>query len=48
MSDLWRSAPRHGLILIGVALAALLAMPLVADRYVLSVLILIFYFVYIG
>ncbi len=48
MSDLWRSTPRHGLILIGVALAALLAMPLVADRYVLSVLILIFYFVYVG
>jgi branched-chain amino acid transport system permease protein len=48
VSDLWRSAPRHGVILIGVALAALLAMPLVADRYVLSVLILIFYFVYVG
>jgi branched-chain amino acid transport system permease protein len=48
VSDLWRSTPPHGVILIGAALAALLAMPLVADRYVLSVLILIFYFVYVG
>jgi branched-chain amino acid transport system permease protein len=48
VSDLWRSVPLHGVILIGVALTALLAMPLVADRYILSVLILIFYFVYVG
>jgi branched-chain amino acid transport system permease protein len=48
LSDLWRSAGPRGLILIGLALAALLAMPLVADRYLLSVLTLIFYFAYVG
>ncbi len=48
MSGLWRSTAPHGRILIGAALAALAAMPLVADRYVLSVLTLIFYFAYVG
>jgi branched-chain amino acid transport system permease protein len=48
MSDLWRSVSPPGWAVIAVALAALLAMPLFADRYVLSVLILIFYFVYVG
>lgn len=48
MSGLWRSTEPHGRALIGVALAALLAMPLVADRYVLSVLTLVLYFVYVG
>jgi branched-chain amino acid transport system permease protein len=48
VSDLWRSTGTRGLIVIALALAALLAMPLVADRYVLSVLTLIFYFAYVG
>jgi branched-chain amino acid transport system permease protein len=47
-SGLWRSAGPRGLILISLALAALLAMPLVADRYLLSVLTLILYFAYVG
>jgi len=34
--------------LLGIFVAVLLAAPLVADRYVLSVLILIFYFAYLG
>jgi branched-chain amino acid transport system permease protein len=48
MIDLWRCAGPRGLALIGLALAALLTMPLVADRYLLSVLTLIFYFAYVG
>jgi branched-chain amino acid transport system permease protein len=48
VSDLWRSTGTRGLIAIALALAALLAMPLVADRYVLSVLTLILYFAYVG
>jgi branched-chain amino acid transport system permease protein len=46
--DLWRSTPPFGRAVIALALAALLAMPLVADRYVLSVLTLILYFAYVG
>jgi len=48
MIDLWRSVPARGRIVIALALAVLLALPLVADRYVLSVLTLIFYFAYVG
>ena len=48
MSELWCSTNPRGRIVIALVLAALLAMPLVADRYVLSVLILIFYFAYVG
>ncbi|MBO0751386.1 MAG: branched-chain amino acid ABC transporter permease [Bradyrhizobiaceae bacterium] len=48
MIDLWRSTPPHGRTLIGLLLAALLAVPLVADRYLLSVLTLILYFAYVG
>ena len=48
MIDLWRSVPPRGRIVIALALAALLALPLAADRYVLSVLTLIFYFAYVG
>jgi branched-chain amino acid transport system permease protein len=48
MNELWRSVPTHGWIIIALALAVLLALPLVADRYVLSVLTLIFYFAYVG
>jgi branched-chain amino acid transport system permease protein len=46
--DLWRSIGLWGLIVIVLALAALVALPLVADRYVLSVLTLILYFAYVG
>jgi branched-chain amino acid transport system permease protein len=46
--DLWRSTPPRGRTVIALALAALLALPLVADRYVLSVLTLILYFAYVG
>jgi branched-chain amino acid transport system permease protein len=46
--DLWRSVTPCGRTVIALALAALLALPLAADRYVLSVLTLIFYFAYVG
>jgi branched-chain amino acid transport system permease protein len=48
MSALWREMPPRGRVLVGALLAALVAAPLVADRYLLSVLILIFYFAYLG
>jgi branched-chain amino acid transport system permease protein len=48
MIDLMRSVPARGRIVIALALAVLLALPLAADRYVLSVLTLIFYFAYVG
>ena len=48
MSDLWREMPRRGRILASLLLLAFLAAPQVADRYVLSVLTLIFYFAYVG
>jgi branched-chain amino acid transport system permease protein len=48
MTDLWRGVPLRGWAVIAAVLATLVAMPLVADRYVLSVLILIFYFAYVG
>jgi branched-chain amino acid transport system permease protein len=48
MTDLWTSVPARGRVALAVLLAALVAVPLVADRYVLSVLILVFYFAYVG
>jgi branched-chain amino acid transport system permease protein len=48
MRTLWREMPLRGRVLAGTLLAALVAAPLVADRYLLSVLILIFYFAYLG
>ncbi len=48
MIDLWRSVPARGRIAIVLAVAVLLGLPLTADRYVLSVLTLIFYFAYVG
>ena len=48
MSDLWRSVNARGRFVLALVLAVLLALPLVADRYVLSVLTLIFYFAYVG
>jgi branched-chain amino acid transport system permease protein len=40
--------PRHGLVLLAVVLAALIAAPLVANDYLVTVLILILYFAYAG
>jgi branched-chain amino acid transport system permease protein len=48
MIDLWRSMPARGRIVIVLVIAVLIALPLMADRYVLSVLTLIFYFAYVG
>jgi len=48
MSELWRGVDGRGRIVLALVLATLLALPLVADRYVLSVLTLIFYFAYVG
>jgi branched-chain amino acid transport system permease protein len=45
---LWHDMPGRGRVLLVALLAALLLAPLVADRYLLSVLILIFYFVHVG
>ena len=44
----WRAMPARGRVLAGLLLALLLAAPLFADRYLLSVLILVFYFAYLG
>jgi branched-chain amino acid transport system permease protein len=44
----WRDMPRRGRVLGGLVLGLLLAVPLFADRYLLSVLILVFYFAYLG
>jgi branched-chain amino acid transport system permease protein len=43
-----RSLNRRARVLLIVLLALLIAAPLVADRYLMSVLILIFYFAYVG
>ena len=48
MTALWRDMPARGRVLTGLLLVLLLAAPLFADRYLLSVLILIFYFAYLG
>jgi branched-chain amino acid transport system permease protein len=48
MKRLWQEMPPHGRVLIGVLLAVLLAAPAFASRYVLTVLILVLYFAYVG
>ena len=48
MIELWRCVTPRGRIVIALTLGALLALPLAADRYVLSVLTLIFYFASVG
>jgi branched-chain amino acid transport system permease protein len=48
MSELWRGISGRGRLLLALALAVLVALPFAADRYVLSVLTLIFYFAYVG
>jgi branched-chain amino acid transport system permease protein len=44
----WHDMPRRGQAVVVLLAATLLAAPLVADRYALSVLILILYFAYLG
>jgi branched-chain amino acid transport system permease protein len=48
MKRLWEETPPHGRGLLALLLAALVAAPAFADRYVLTVLILVFYFAYVG
>ncbi len=48
MTALWRDLKKRGRLAIALMLALLLAAPLAADRYVLSVLTLILYFAYVG
>jgi branched-chain amino acid transport system permease protein len=48
MRTILQDTPMHGRILLALLLAALLAAPLFANRYLLSVLILVLYFAYVG
>ena len=48
MSGLWRALPWHGRVLVVALVAGLVATPLVADRYIVSVLIMVFYFAVVG
>ena len=48
MKRLWEETPPHGRVLIAVLLAVLAAAPAFTDRYVLTVLILVLYFAYLG
>jgi branched-chain amino acid transport system permease protein len=48
MERLLHDVPRHGLILLGAVLAGLVVAPLFANDYLLTVLIVILYFAYIG
>jgi branched-chain amino acid transport system permease protein len=48
MKGFWGDTPLRGRVLAGLLFLAFLAAPLVADRYLLSVLILVLYFAYVG
>ena len=48
MTNIWHTTGTRGKLLCLLLLAAFVAAPLAADRYVLSVLILVFYFAYLG
>jgi branched-chain amino acid transport system permease protein len=48
MIALWHGVSRRECALLALVLAVLIAAPLAADRYLLSVLTLIFYFAYVG
>lgn len=48
MRRLWADMPSRGRLVLGAVLVLLLGLPAIADRYVLSVLILVLYFVYVG
>lgn len=46
--NIWRNMPIQGRIIVAVTLTALMFAPAFADRYLLSVLVLVFYFAYLG
>jgi branched-chain amino acid transport system permease protein len=48
MKRLWDETPPHGRVLIAALLLLLIAVPVFAGRYVVTVLILVFYFAYLG
>jgi branched-chain amino acid transport system permease protein len=48
VNGIWFRTPRHGKVLSLLLLLAFAAAPAIADRYLLSVLILVFYFAYLG
>ncbi len=48
MSRLFEGVPAHGLVLLAVFAAALIVAPLVVSNYILSVLIIVLYFAYVG
>lgn len=48
MRRVFEGVPRHGLVLLALCAAALLAAPAIASNYVLSVLIIVLYFAYVG
>jgi branched-chain amino acid transport system permease protein len=48
MRDLWSPIPVRGRVILLVAIALLLAAPMVLDRYLISIFVLIFYFAYVG
>jgi len=48
IAQLIEGVPRRALLLLGVLLAALSLAPLIAGDYLITVLILILYFAYIG
>jgi len=48
MRRLWDETPPRGRVLLALLLAVLLAAPAFADRYALTVLILVLYFAYVG
>jgi branched-chain amino acid transport system permease protein len=48
MSRLWQALPARGRIVLALLLGGLVVAPVVADRYVLSVLIMVFYFALVG
>jgi branched-chain amino acid transport system permease protein len=48
MNRLFDGVPRHGLVLLALFAAALVAAPYLVSNYVLSVLIIVLYFAYVG
>ena len=48
MNEIWFRTPRHGKVLGLLLLFGFVVAPAMADRYLLSVLILVFYFAYLG
>ena len=48
MNRLLEGVPRHGLVLLALFAAALVAAPYLVSNYVLSVLIIVLYFAYVG